>query len=89
MKKKELKNLVDMALKDMPEDSMSDTERKNYRDSMFAKIDSGTITSPEMIMAEWDRLEHVPSCGNCATICKIQKRWKNKVCKDHSFYKGT
>jgi len=26
------------------------------------------------------------TCANCTSICKIQKRWKNKVCAFHSGY---
>jgi hypothetical protein len=35
------------------------------------------------------KARNAATCSNCTRICKVQQRWKNKVCSEHPFYRGT
>lgn len=57
MDKASMKELVDYALGDMPEESMDQKEREIIRTAMYKKIDAGEMNGPGDILQEFDRME--------------------------------
>lgn len=58
MSKKELKEAVDFALDEMPEDSMTKKEIKRYKKFFYSKIDNGEIKTMNDIEVVFDVLNN-------------------------------
>jgi len=54
--KKELKEVVDFAYSEMPEDSMNRKEAKRQKNIIFKKIDSEKITTIDEVLTEFNRM---------------------------------